>query len=132
MKKEFSVTTSERAELIDITHHVQQAVRSAKIKDGLCVIFIPHTTACVCINENADPSVRSDIRDTLDRLIPRDGDYDHSEGNSDAHLKASLIGSSRMVIIEDSALVLGAWQGIYFCEFDGPRQRKVILKLIAS
>ncbi|NQT90724.1 MAG: YjbQ family protein [Candidatus Omnitrophica bacterium] len=132
MKKEFSVQTHSTSELIDITQEVEKAVAACKVKDGICAIYIPHTTACVCINENADPSVQSDIRNTLDKLIPRDAGYDHAEGNSDAHVKASIIGSSRIILIESGRLLLGRWQGIYFCEFDGPRKRKVILKVLGS
>ncbi|NQT95042.1 MAG: YjbQ family protein [Candidatus Omnitrophica bacterium] len=132
MKREFGVQTKDLAELIDITAEVQEHLKASKIKDGICVIYIPHTTASVCINENADPSVKSDINDTLDKLIPRDGSYSHSEGNADAHVKASIIGSSRVVLIESGKLLLGTWQGIYFCEFDGPRKRKVVLKFLGS
>lgn len=132
MKKEFTVQTSQTSELVDITSEVEKAVSSGKIKDGICVIYIPHTTAAVCINENADPSVRSDIKATLDKLIPRRGDYSHLEGNADAHVKSSLIGSSRIVLLESGRPLLGTWQGIYLCEFDGPRKRKVILKILGS
>jgi len=132
VKREFGVQTKDLAELIDITAEVQEHLKASKIKDGICVIYIPHTTASVCINENADPSVKSDINDTLDKLIPRDGSYSHSEGNADAHVKASIIGSSRVVLIESGKLLLGTWQGIYFCEFDGPRKRKVVLKFLGS
>ena len=132
MRKEFTVQTQETSELIDITHEVERGVSSTKIKDGICVVYIPHTTACVCINENADPSVRSDIQNTLNELIPRRGHYTHSEGNADAHIKSSIIGSSRIILVESGSLLLGTWQGIYLCEFDGPRRRKVILKVLGS
>lgn len=132
MIKEFAVQTSQTSELVDITPEVEKAILSSRVKDGICVIYIPHTTASVCINENADPSVKSDIRDTLNRLIPRRGSYSHSEGNADAHIKSSLIGSSRVVLIESGKPLLGTWQGIYLCEFDGPRRRKVILKILGS
>ena len=132
MKKEFSIQTHKTQELINITGKVKEIIVSSAIDDGICVIYIPHTTACVCINENADPSVRSDIENTLNQLIPRTGNYGHVEGNADAHIKASLIGSSRIIIIESGKPFLGTWQGIYFCEFDGPRKRKVILKLLGS
>lgn len=132
MIKEFAVQTSQTSELVDITPEVEKAILSSRVKDGICVIYIPHTTASVCINENADPSVKNDIRDTLNRLIPRRGSYSHSEGNADAHIKSSLIGSSRVVLIESGKPLLGTWQGIYLCEFDGPRRRKVILKILGS
>jgi secondary thiamine-phosphate synthase enzyme len=132
MKKEFSVNTHRASELIDITSEVEKAVSSSKIKDGICIVYIPHTTACVCINENADPSVRSDIVNTLAGLIPRDGRYEHAEGNADAHVKASIIGSSRVILVENGRLLLGTWQGIYLCEFDGPRKRNVLVKVIGS
>lgn len=128
--REFAVQTHRSSELIDITSEVEKAVSSTKVKDGICVVYIPHTTACVCINENADPSVKSDISNTLDKLIPRHDGYDHAEGNADAHVKASIIGSSRIILIESGRLLLGTWQGIYFCEFDGPRRRKVVIKAL--
>jgi len=132
MKIEFQLTTHKQSEIIDITESVAKEISKSTIKDGMCVVFIPHTTCCVCVNENADKSVKDDILNTLNALIPRDGNYTHAEGNSDAHLKSSLIGSSRILIIEDGELFLGTWQGIYFCEFDGPRKRKVVLKLTGS
>lgn len=124
--------TGQTSELVDITPEVEKAILSSKVKDGICVIYIPHTTAGVCINENADPSVKNDIKDTLNRLIPRSGSYSHLEGNADAHIKSSIIGSSRIVLIESGRPLLGTWQGIYLCEFDGPRRRKVILKILGS
>ncbi|MFH1867665.1 MAG: secondary thiamine-phosphate synthase enzyme YjbQ [Candidatus Omnitrophota bacterium] len=130
--KDFVVTTSRRSEFVDITSEVEKIVSSEKIKDGICVVYVPHTTACVCINENADPSVKSDIVSALEKLIPKSGPYEHAEGNSDAHIKASIIGSSRIVLVESGSLLLGTWQGIYFCEFDGPRKRKVIIKVIGT
>ena len=132
MKIEFFVNTYKQSEIIDITDNVAKEVSKSKIKEGICVVYVPHTTSSVCVNENADESVKDDILSTLNALIPRDGNYTHQEGNSDAHLKSSLIGSSRVLLIEDGELFLGRWQGIYFCEFDGPRKRKVVLKLIGS
>ena len=129
MKSQFLIQTKETAELIDITSEVAEHITASKITDGICVIYIPHTTAAVCINENADSSVKSDIINTLSSLIPRDDDYQHSEGNADAHVKASMIGSSRIVLVEGGTPLLGTWQGIYLCEFDGPRKRKITLKL---
>jgi secondary thiamine-phosphate synthase enzyme len=130
MTKEVSVKTSSRVELIDITHLVEKVVSESKIKSGLCTVYVPHTTAAVTINENADPSVRRDIIAELNKVIPFDDNYSHVEGNSAAHIKASIIGPSESILIDKGSLVLGTWQGIYFCEFDGPRSRKVIVKII--
>jgi len=130
MVKELKVKTSSQVELIDITHLVEKAVSEAKIKSGLCTVYVPHTTAAVTINENADPSVKSDIIAELNKVIPFDDNYSHLEGNAAAHIKSSIIGSSETLLVDGGSLVLGTWQGIYFCEFDGPRNRKVIVKLI--
>ena len=130
MTKEISVKTSSRVELIDITHLVEKVTSESKIKSGLCTIYVPHTTAAVTINENADPSVRSDIIKELNKVIPFDDNYSHLEGNAAAHIKASIIGPSETILMNGGNLVLGTWQGIYFCEFDGPRTRKVIIKTI--
>jgi secondary thiamine-phosphate synthase enzyme len=127
-----TIRTSDRCQLIDITELIRETVHKKRIMDGICQIFAPHTTAAVKINENADPDVSRDIISILDRLIPCDGPYLHREGNSAAHLKASLIGSSVTVMIENGCLVLGTWQGIYFCEFDGPRSRKIHIKSLAG
>lgn len=127
---EFSLKTSKMQEFINITNQVREAVRKSGIKNGLAVIFIPHTTAGITINENADPDVVRDMIATLDKVYPVKGDYWHIEGNSHAHIKASLMGSSCSVIIEDGDLKLGTWQGIYFCEFDGPRTRKFYVKIL--
>ncbi|MFH1645218.1 MAG: secondary thiamine-phosphate synthase enzyme YjbQ [Candidatus Omnitrophota bacterium] len=132
MSTEFSVQTNKTSELVDVTSQVRKIVSESGIDDGICVVYIPHTTACVCINENADPCVKSDISRTLEKLIPRDSAYTHCEGNSDAHIKSSIIGSSRVVFIESNKLCLGRWQGIYLCEFDGPRMRRVKVKIIGS
>ncbi|HOM72534.1 MAG TPA: secondary thiamine-phosphate synthase enzyme YjbQ [Armatimonadota bacterium] len=121
----FSVKTNQRAEFVDITGQVQQAVQELGIADGVVTVFVPHTTAGVTINENADPSVVRDILAALNKLVPRDAGYTHTEGNADAHIKASMMGFSVQVIVDDGRLALGTWQGIYFCEFDGPRSRKV-------
>lgn len=128
--KIISINTTARTQMVDITSEIKKAVSESGVKDGLCFVFIPHTTAGVTINENADEDVKIDIINTLNKLIPQRGDYRHAEGNSDAHLKASLIGSSVMLAIEKGELVLGTWQGIIFCEFDGPRQRKVFVKCV--
>jgi len=130
--EKFSVVTAKRVELIDITQHVQHAVLKAKIKDGICCVFCPHTTAGLTINENADKCVKADIIKALESLVPANGDYLHSEGNSDSHIKSSLFGSSLTVIIDSGRLSLGTWQGIYFSEFDGPRSREVWVKVISS
>ena len=132
MIKELSIRTSIQVELIDITHLVQRVVSDGKIKSGLCIVYVPHTTAAVTINENADPSVQHDITSELNKVIPLNDNYSHLEGNSAAHIKTSLIGSSETILVDGGSLVLGTWQGIYFCEFDGPRNRKVIVKLIAG
>ena len=126
------VRTHKKVEFIEITRSVEEVVKENKIKEGICVIFSPHTTAGLLINENADPSVRKDIISQLEKLVPQDGRYSHLEGNADAHIKSSLLGNSLNLIIHEGELILGTWQGIYFCEFDGPRERKVYLKLISD
>ncbi|MFZ5644036.1 MAG: secondary thiamine-phosphate synthase enzyme YjbQ [Bacillota bacterium] len=123
------IKSGKRVQMIDITSKINELLEGAEIKEGTAFIFIPHTTAGVTINENADPTVPRDILKGLERLVPEKGDYLHSEGNSDAHIKASLMGSSVMVIINEGRLMLGTWQGIFFCEFDGPRRRKVLIKI---
>ena len=130
--KIIEIETRRRVEFIEITASVKKAVKESKIKEGICIIFSPHTTAGLLINENADPSVRKDIISQLEKLVPQDGRYSHLEGNADAHIKSSLLGNSLNLIIHEEELILGTWQGIYFCEFDGPRKRKVYLKLISS
>ncbi len=126
------VNSSKREELIDITSKIQDVVSQNGWKTGVLLVYCPHTTAGITINESADPSVAKDIIKTLSKLIPKDFGYSHIEGNSDAHIKSSLIGCSEQVIVEDGRLVLGTWQGIFFAEFDGPRNRKVYLKWIPS
>jgi secondary thiamine-phosphate synthase enzyme len=128
----FPVRTSAQTEFIDITRSVQEAVKKTEIEDGLCIVFIPHTTAAVTINENADPSVAHDIVMELNKIIPFKDQYHHSEGNSPAHIKASLVGCSETVFVESGKLVLGTWQGIFFCEFDGPRDRKVHVRVVKT
>jgi len=127
---DIAVKTGARTELVDITAEVQAAVREAGIRDGLCMVFVPHTTAAVTINENADPTVKADILKVLNKVIPWDDGYRHLEGNSAAHIKSSLVGASELVAIAGGKLQLGTWQGIFFCEFDGPRRRKVHLHFI--
>ncbi len=129
---QISVKTNARTQMIDITSKVRQAVADTHIKDGLVHIFSMHTTGAITINENADPSVETDILNTINTIVPWDNNYRHMEGNSAAHLKTSLFGASELVSLEDGRLVLGTWQGIYFCEFDGPRNRKVNIKIIPS
>ena len=121
----FQVRTGSRTEFVDVTSEVRSALRSSGLESGLCCVYVPHTTAGVTINENADPSVRRDILKELNKVIPFEDGYAHMEGNSAAHVKASLIGSSVTVPIDGGDLALGTWQGIYFCEFDGPRTRRV-------
>lgn len=126
----FQISSNKRCQMIDITEKVQSIVGQSGIKDGQALVFCPHTTAAITINENADPSVVDDILLTLEELIPqhRRG-YRHSEGNSDAHVKSSLVGTSETLIVKNGHLVLGTWQGIYFCEFDGPRTRQVHVQI---
>ena len=127
---EYSLKTTKDQEFIDITDLVKKAVRERGVKNGLAVIFVPHTTAGVTINENADPDVIKDILFGLNKAFPVQDRYLHIEGNSHAHIKASLMGSSCNIIIENGELKLGTWQGIYFCEFDGPRNRRIYIKII--
>ena len=127
---EFGVSTRSQSQMVDVTDRVAAAVRDSGIRNGQVTVFCPHTTAAITINENADPSVTHDVLLTLDELIPRSNPgYRHSEGNSDAHCKSSLVGCSEQILIQDGRLVLGTWQGIYFCEFDGPRSRTVIVQV---
>jgi len=130
IQKDFRVSTKSRNQLIDITSQVNSIVRESGVNDGDVIVFCPHTTAAITINENADPSVTHDILLTLSELIPegRPG-YRHSEGNSDSHCKSSLVGCSEQILIKDGSLHLGTWQGIYFCEFDGPRNRTVFVQV---
>lgn len=128
--QELTVRTHSRIELVDITAQIQKFIRENKVESGLLVLFVPHTTAALTINENADPSVQQDILAELNRLIPLAGPYQHTEGNSAAHIKSSVIGPSQTLFIEGGRLALGTWQGLFFCEFDGPRTRKVWVKII--
>ena len=128
--KTIKISTKKREEFIDITRDVDKGISQTKIDSGLCIVFCPHTTAALTINENADPLVKKDIINQLGKLIPEGKGYSHLEGNSDSHIKASIFGSSLNIIVENGGLVLGTWQGIYFCEFDGPRSREVYLKVI--
>ena len=130
IEKTFSVSSRSRCEMIDITSRVQSAVDSSAVSAGDAIVYCPHTTAAVTINENADPSVVADLLLILAELVPANqSSYRHVEGNSDAHAKSSIIGCTEQVLIKNGSLVLGTWQGIYFCEFDGPRNRKVIVQI---
>jgi secondary thiamine-phosphate synthase enzyme len=128
----FTIRTTARCEMIDITDRVTDMVRENGIRDGSCRVFVPHTTAAVTINENADPDVPRDILAALDRIVPLADRYLHAEGNAAAHVKASLFGASQAVFIENGRLVLGTWQSLFFCEFDGPRTRQVLVGLTAG
>ena len=129
MMNEFTVQSKARQEMINVTSLVQQAVAKSGLDSGLALCFVPHTTAAITINEDADPDVKRDLLHKLEKEIPQADGYHHAEGNSDAHVKASLIGASEMIAFEGKRLVLGRWQGIYFCEFDGPRARRLIVKV---
>jgi secondary thiamine-phosphate synthase enzyme len=126
------VKTDRRTQLLDVTAQVQKAVSDTKITKGICYLYVPHTTAAITINECADPDVARDVEGTLDRLVPATDPYRHSEGNSDSHVKSVLVGASQVVFVEDGKLALGRWQGIFFCEFDGPRERKLLVKVVAD
>lgn len=131
---EINITTKNREEMIDITEKiisiVEEKVNKENLREGILTIYVPHTTAACMINENADPAVKKDILEFLNNHIPRNGKYHHIEGNSDAHIKSSIIGNSINLIISNGKLILGSWQGIFFCEFDGPRTRKIYIKII--
>jgi len=129
-RKEISVSTNRRNEFVDVTEEVRNVVRESGVKDGYVHLYVPHTTAAVTINENYDPSVKSDILNKLSDIIPAGAGYAHSEGNADSHIKASLIGSSDFIPVTGGDIDLGRWQGIFFCEFDGPRSRKMIIQVI--
>jgi secondary thiamine-phosphate synthase enzyme len=124
------VQTTNRREITDITALVSRVVREIGVMKGICHVFVPHTTAAVTINENTDPNVRHDMLGALDRMVPQEAEYLHAEGNSPAHLLATLVGSSETAFVENGKLVLGAWQALYLCEFDGPRMRTVLIKII--
>ena len=127
-----NVRTAQHTQMVDITEPVRRAVTDSGVQSGVCTVFVPHTTAAVTINENADPDVVRDFTMELGRLVPWEDGYRHAEGNSAAHLKASMIGFSQQIIVDGGKLLLGTWQGIYFCEFDGPRTRSVYVKLMAD
>ena len=124
-----NVKTTAHTQMLDVTAQIQKGVTDSGVRDGICTVFVPHTTAAVTINENADPDVVRDFTTEINKIVPWEDGYHHMEGNSAAHLKSSMIGFSEQVIIEDGRLVLGVWQGIYFCEYDGPRNRKLMVKI---
>ena len=130
MIKTINVKTRAKTEFVDITSEIQDIVDDSGIKSGLCFAYVPHTTAGITINEGADPSVVHDIQKTLNKLIPHCANYSHMEGNSDAHIKTTIVGASDTIIIKGGKLLLGTWQSVFFCEFDGPRQRRVQVKII--
>mgnify|MGYP001627289255 CR=1 FL=1 len=130
MIKSLNLKSKSKTEFIDITEEIQQSIVESGIKNGICYIYVPHTTAGITINEGADPTVKRDILNLLNKLIPFEGDYQHMEGNSAAHIKSTVVGVSSFIIIQDGRPQLGTWQSIYFCEFDGPRHRRVIVKII--
>ena len=123
-----SVKTKTRIDMVDITSSVQKELSKAGVSDGICTVYVPHTTAGITINEGADPAVCDDIINKLNELVPPNAGYRHMEGNADSHIKASMMGSSVSVLVEGGRLVLGTWQKIFFCEFDGPRSRRVYVK----
>lgn len=127
---EFSLNTERRTQLLDVTPAVAQMVRDSGAHTGVCYLYVPHTTAGVIINEGADPDVARDIETALDRMVPKESAYRHAEGNADSHVKAAMVGSSAMVFIAGGRLELGRWQGVFFCEFDGPRERTLRIKIV--
>jgi secondary thiamine-phosphate synthase enzyme len=127
--QELKIKSKKRNEMIDITNDIEDIIRQEKLQNGFLIVYVPHTTAGVTINEGADPSVQRDIIETLNRIIPHTGDYHHMEGNSDAHIKASILGSSVTILVENNNLILGTWQHIFFYEGDGPRNRKVFVNI---
>ena len=130
--KTITVKTHSQTEMLDITSEIQSFLKAENFTDGMCMLYAPHTTAGITINESADPSVRRDILMVLNQMVPWKADYRHMEGNSPAHVKTSLMGSSELIAVENGRMVLGTWQGIFYCEFDGPRTRKLHIKLISD
>lgn len=130
--KTLRIKTDRRTQLVDVTREVQRFVQESGVASGVCHVYVPHTTAGVAINEHADPDVARDVEGVLDRLVPHAGPYRHGEGNSDSHAKAVLTGTSQAIFIENGKLLLGTWQGIFFCEFDGPRDRRLHVKLVSD
>ena len=132
MIKQLRVKTNARTELVDITQGVQRLVTESGVRTGVCYVFVPHTTSGITLNENTDPNVGRDILKELNKVVPFDDNYGHAEGNSAAHIKSSLVGMSQAVMVEEGRLALGTWQAIFFCEFDGPRDRRVLVKVMAG
>ena len=132
MISELALSTRRRAEFVHITPEVQRVVRDSGVTSGTCIVYVPHTTAGVTINENADPAVVRDILMEVNKIIPLEDHYRHLEGNSAAHIKSSLVGCDQTIPVEDGQLALGTWQSVFFCEFDGPRQRQVIIQVIGQ
>ncbi len=128
-RKEIEIRSESRSQMLDITPQVEGVLREAGVEEGTCFVYVPHTTAGVTINENADPTVREDILEKLEELVPRGRGYRHLEGNADSHIKATLVGSSVTIPVSGGRLLLGTWQGIFFCEFDGPRRRRAIVQV---
>jgi secondary thiamine-phosphate synthase enzyme len=124
--------TKKRTDYVDVTNQVQEVVSTSQVSDGVCYVYVPHTTAGVTINEHADPDVATDMEDAFDRLVPKKGPYRHAEGNSDSHIKATMTGISQIIFVEAGKLALGRWQGIFFCEYDGPRERKFFVKVVGD
>ncbi len=127
-----SIKTTHRNEMLLVTNQIQQLVHESAVQSGFCIVFVPHTTAAITINENADNDVQRDFLYGLSKAVPNRNEFQHLEGNSDAHIKSSLVGVERTILIHNGELVLGRWQGIYFCEFDGPRTRSLIVKIFAE
>jgi secondary thiamine-phosphate synthase enzyme len=130
ISKEIQVKTTTRNELVDITLPVERVVEESGVSEGICVLAVPHTTAAVTVNENADPSVKADIIAKLSELVPAGDQYRHLEGNADAHIKATIVGPSETLLVKGGRLSLGTWQGVFFCEFDGPRTRRVLIRVL--
>jgi secondary thiamine-phosphate synthase enzyme len=131
-ERTLELKTTRRVQLVEITHELDRIVASSGVTNGLCVAYVPHTTAGLLINENADPDVAADIEATLERLVPRAGSYRHAEGNADAHIRSVLTGVSQVLLVAGGRLRLGRWQGVFFCEFDGPRRREVWVKILGD
>jgi secondary thiamine-phosphate synthase enzyme len=132
MSKTLNVKSRAKTEFIDITEDIRSVIKESGVHNGVCHIYVPHTTAGITINEGADPSVKRDVIAALNRIVPFEGDYQHMEGNSPAHIKSTLTGTSQIVLIEEGKPLLGTWQSIYFCEFDGPRHRRVLVKIVGA
>ncbi len=128
--KQLNIKTSQQMEMIDITGEARKVVKDSGMGRGMCYVYVPHTSAGVTINENTDPHVKEDILNQLSKLVPQKGEYKHGEGNAAAHIKTSMVGSSEVIFVENGKLVLGAWQSIFLCEFDGPRSRNVLVKVV--